>query len=101
MAFCLSSPASGPRHDASPLPAARNSVQFPGSCSSRMVCPVGAVSNSTWSNDAISPSVSVSSEVNSSNDATSVVHEPESCSVIEAISASGSNPRTGPTMRSR
>jgi len=30
-----------------------------------------------------------------------VVHEPDSCSVIAAISASGSSPRTGPTMRSR
>ena len=27
------------------LPASRNSVQFPGSCNSRIVCPVGAVSN--------------------------------------------------------
>ena len=30
-----------------------------------------------------------------------MVQEPESCSVMEATSASGSRPRTGPTMRSR
>ncbi len=65
-----------------------------------MVCPVGAVSNTTWSNSAVEL-VSASRAVNSLNDATSVVHEPDSCSVIEAISLSGSSPRTGAMMRSR
>src|ERR1035438_8423393 len=36
-ALCLSRPESGPRQDASPLPAARKSVHDPGSCSRRMV----------------------------------------------------------------
>ena len=43
-ARCFSNPASGPRQDASPLPSARKSLHAPGSCSNRMVWPVGAVS---------------------------------------------------------
>lgn len=39
--------------------------------------------------------------MNSLNEATSVVHDPESCSVIAAISASGRRPRTGPMIFSR
>jgi hypothetical protein len=64
------------------------------------VCPVGAVSKMTWSYPAMSDG-SASRPVNSLKDAISVVHEPESCSVIEAISFSGRSPRTGPMMRSR
>jgi len=45
---CLSSPDMGPRQDASP-PESMKPAQSPGSCSSRIVCPVGAVSNTTWS----------------------------------------------------
>ena len=44
---------------------------------------------------------SVSRAVNSLNEATSVVQEPDNCSVMAAISATGSRLRTGPTMRSR
>ena len=66
-----------------------------------MVCPVGAVSNSTWSNCLIGPSESVSNSVNSLNEAISVVQDPESCSVIARSSCSGNRPRTGPMMRSR
>jgi hypothetical protein len=65
-----------------------------------MVCPVGAVSNTTCSYAAIAAS-SASRAVNSLKEATSVVHEPDRCSVIEAISAAGSRSRTGPTIRSR
>jgi len=39
--------------------------------------------------------------VNSLNDAISVVHDPDSCSVIDAISEAGSTARTGPMIRSR
>jgi hypothetical protein len=46
---CFSSPASGPRHEASPLPSSRKPLQAPGNCSRRMVWPVGAVSNMMWS----------------------------------------------------
>ena len=99
-AFCFSRPESGPRQDASPLPAARRSVHDPGSCSSRMVCPVGAVSKTMWSYWPIRFS-SASRAVNSLNEAISVVHEPDSCSVIEASSLSGSSPRTGAMIRSR
>ena len=45
--------------------------------------------------------VSVSSAVNSSKAAISVVQAPESCSSMPLTTASGSTPRTGPTMRSR
>ena len=65
-----------------------------------MVCPVGAVSKTTWSYAAVRAS-SASRSVNSLNEATSVVHEPDSCSVMAAISAAGSRSRTGPTIRSR
>jgi len=34
----------GRRHEASPLPSSRKPLHAPGSCSSRIVCPVGAVS---------------------------------------------------------
>ena len=37
-------PASGPRQEASPLPASRKPLQAPGSCNRRIVWPVGAVS---------------------------------------------------------
>ena len=63
------------------LAAGRNFVHDPGSCSSRMVWPVGAVSNTMWSYWPTGAG-SASSVVNSSNEAISVVHEPESCSVI-------------------
>ena len=99
-AFCFSRPESGPRQDASPLPAARKSFQDPGSCSRRMVWPVGAVSKTMWSYWPIRFS-SASRAVNSLNEAISVVHEPDSCSVIEASSLSGSSPRTGAMIRSR
>ena len=46
---CFSSPASGPRQEASPLSVSRNPDQAPGSWSSRIVWPVGAVSKMTWS----------------------------------------------------
>ena len=42
-----------------------------------------------------------SSAVNSSKAAISVVQAPESCSSMPFTTASGSTPRTGPTMRSR
>ena len=48
-ARCFSSPASGPRQEASPLPSSRKPLQAPGSCSMRMVWPVGAVSKMMWS----------------------------------------------------
>ena len=48
-ARCLSSPASGPRQEASPFPASRNPLHAPGNCRRRMVCPVGAVSKTMWS----------------------------------------------------
>ena len=99
-AFCFSRPDSGPRQDASPLPAARKPVHDPGSCSRRMVCPVGAVSKTTWSYRPARLS-SASRAVNSLNEAISVVHEPDSCSVIMASSLSGSSPRTGAMIRSR
>jgi hypothetical protein len=44
---------------------------------------------------------STSRAVNSSKAAISVVQAPESCSSMPRTTASGSTPRTGPTMRSR
>ena len=44
---CFSSPASGPRQEASPLPSSRKPLQAPGNCSMRIVWPVGAVSKIT------------------------------------------------------
>ena len=99
-ARCFSRPAIGPRHEASPWPTLRKSVQAPGSCSIRSVWPVGAVSKMMWSY-LVRNSGWVSRSVNSLKEAISVVQEPESCSVIEAISAAGSSARTGPTIRSR
>ena len=97
---CFSSPANGPRHEASPLPSSRKPLQAPGNCNMRMVWPVGAVSNTMWSNSCVSE-LSINSAVNSSNAAISVVHAPESCSSMPLTIASGRMPRTGPTMRSR
>ncbi len=99
-ARCFSSPASGPRQEASPFPVVRNPLQAPGSCRRRIVWPVGAVSKTMWSYLPATP-VSVSREVNSSNAAISVVHAPESCSSMPLTTASGRTPRTGPTIRSR
>ena len=82
-----SRPASGPRQDASPLPSFRKSVHEPGNCSSRIVCPVGAVSKTMWSY--CGRRRRSAATVNSLNEATSVVHEPDNCSVIAAISAAG------------
>jgi len=65
-----------------------------------MVWPVGAVSKTTWSYWSVRLS-SARRSVNSSNEATSVVQEPDSCSVIDASSSSGRSPRTGAMMRSR
>ena len=82
------------------MPSVRKSVQDPGSCSRRMVCPVGAVSKRMWSYTAVH-AASVNRSVNSLKEAISVVQAPDNCSSIEATSAGGSRPRTGPTMRSR
>ena len=49
----------------------------------------------------VGQALSVSSAVNSSNAAISVVQAPDSCSSMPLTTASGSTPRTGPTMRSR
>ena len=82
------------------MPCARNSLQAPGSCSRRMVWPVGAVSKRIWSYSERSAG-SVSRAVNSSKAAISVVQAPESCSSMLRTTRSGNLPRTGPTIRSR
>ena len=74
--------------------------QAEGNDNSRSVCPVGAVSNRTWSKSAVVPG-SPKSRENSSKAAISTVQEPESCSSMLMMAASGSTPRYGPTRRSR
>ena len=78
-ASCIFSPEWGPRHEAPWVVDCRNPVQTRGKLRSRRVCPVGAVSNSTWSNGTVVSSPARSS-ANSSNAAISTVHAPASCS---------------------
>ena len=64
------------------------------------MCPVGAVSKTTWSNEAVALA-SPSKRENSSNAAISSVQEPENCSSMLATAAAGNSDRYGPTIRSR
>ena len=99
-ARCFSSPASGPRQLVPKALCSTNPVQAEGSVRSRSVCPVGAVSNRTWSNSAVAAG-SPSSRANSSNAAISTVQAPESCSSMLFTAAGGRSSRYGPTTRSR
>ena len=64
------------------------------------MCPVGAVSNTTTSMPAASPSPE-SMAAKRSKAAISVVHAPERLSSIPATASAVKTPRTGPTTRSR
>ena len=89
---CIVRPLCGPRHAAPRSLCSKKLDQAWGRLSSLSVCPVGAVSNITWSNSDPTPSSPARRPANSSKAAISTVRAPDSSSRIFAISASDTRP---------